>query len=146
MKRALLGLALVVLLAVPALAIGPVVGIGLEPNAGAQASFSAGFAFDQWKLLGTKESFDTWYGDWSVCALWTPNWGYVDGRIGMLLGWDWQSGGLYYNDLAFVVGVQKRWGIPGVYAQFEVGTSTLLIPRVGFELQFDLPKTVGGSE
>jgi hypothetical protein len=145
MKRIVLAVLLVLGLGLGALATGPVVGIGIEPNYGAQASFSAGWAFDQWKILGTKEAFDTWYGDWSISAMWTPDWGYVDGRIGLLLGWDWESGGLYYNDLAFVVGVQKSWGVPGIYAQFEIGTSTLLIPRVGFELQFDLPKAADTS-
>jgi hypothetical protein len=139
MKRVLLGLVLVGLLAVPAFASGPLFGVSIEPTAGALASFGAGWAFDSWKLIAAKEAFNTWYGNWSIAALWTPYWGVVDGRVGAVLGWEWQSGGLYYTDLAFIIGVQKSWGIPCVYGQFEIGTSTLLVPRVGFELVFPLP-------
>jgi hypothetical protein len=61
-----------------------------------------------------------------------------------MLGWDWQSGGLYYTDLAFIIGVQKSWGIPCLYGQFEFGTSSLLVPRVGFEVVFPLPEPADG--
>ena len=140
MKRVLLALLIVGAVGWAAIAQGPTFGVGLEPTAGAQASFSAGWAFDSWKIIGTKEAFSTWYGDWSVSALWTPDWGFADGRIGALLGWDWETGGLYFNDLAFVIGVQRFWDIVGIYGQFEVGTSTLLIPRVGVEFVFSLPQ------
>jgi hypothetical protein len=143
MKKALLGLLLAGLLAIPAFASGPLVGVGIEPTAGAQASIGLGWAFDSWKILAEKEAFDSWYGYWSIAALWTPDWGVVDGRVGAALGWIWEAGGLYFDDLAFIVGIQKFWGVPGIYAQLEIGTATLLIPRIGFELVFNLPETGG---
>lgn len=139
MKRVLIALLAIVALSGAVMATGPLFGISIEPATGSQASFAAGWSFDSWTLIGAKEAFDTWYGNWSICALWTPDWGLVDGRIGAVLGWEWLAGGLYYNDLAFVLGVQKFWGIPGVYAQFEIETATMPIPRVGFELVFDIP-------
>jgi hypothetical protein len=144
MKRALVLCVVLGLLAVPALGAGPLFGVSIEPTVGSQAAIDFGWAFDSWKMVATKEAFATWYGAWSIGALWTPAWGEFDGRVGAMLGWDWQSGGLYYTDLAFIIGVQKSWGIPCLYGQFEFGTSSLLVPRVGFEVVFPLPEPADG--
>jgi len=143
-KRVLLALVLVGVVGWATVASGPLFGVGLEPTAGAQASIGLGWAFDSWKILAEKEAFNSWYGYWSVAALWTPDWGVVAGRVGAALGWVWAPAGLYFDDLVFVVGIQKFWGVPGIYAQLEIGTATLLVPRIGFELVFPLPDPVEG--
>jgi hypothetical protein len=143
MKKALvLSVLLVVALSGAVLAEGPVFGFGIEPTSGAVASFEFGWGFDSWMLLGEKEAFNSWYGPWAISALWNPDLGWAAGRVGAELGWVWEQTGVYFDDLAFVLGVQRFWGIAGVYGQIEIGQSTYLVPKVGFELRFDLPQEV----
>ena len=139
MKKVLVALLAVCAVGWATMASGPLFGFGVEPVAGAAVSFDFGWGFDTWSIVGEKQTFDAWYGPWGIGALWNPDWGWAQGRVGLELGWIWYPSGIYFEDLAFVLGAQRFWGVAGVYGQLEIGQSTYIIPKVGFVLQFDLP-------
>ena len=140
MKR-IVGLVLValVLCGVAALAGGPLVNLGIEPASGGAAYLGIGWTFDSWSLIAEKVEFSTWAGIWALGVLWTPDVGWASVRFGPKIALEWNNFGLFYEDLAIVLGVQRFWGIVGVFGQLEVNTSTGIVPRVGFELHFQLP-------
>jgi hypothetical protein len=149
MKRLIVSLMLVLCVGVSAFAAGPLLNFGIEPTAGAAGSLGFGYDFDSWALIGAKSGFTTWEGPWSISALWTPNVGLVDVRVGPKLslnmysaaGWIdsvYHPAGLSYRDMSLVLGVEKFWGIVGAYGQLEFSATGAFKPVIGVELHFDL--------
>jgi hypothetical protein len=142
MKKVLVGLLMACLIGAVAWASGPLVNFGIEPAEDAYAILGFGWDFDSWAIIGQKEAFNTWYGTWSLLALWTPDVGFADVRFGPKIDLLWSTTGLQYENVAIILGIEKFWGIAGVFAQLEVNTAYGLIPVVGLELHFDIPEPV----
>ncbi|MFA5054347.1 MAG: hypothetical protein WC565_09825 [Parcubacteria group bacterium] len=143
MKRAIaVCLIAVGLLSAVAFADAPIVSIGFEPSVDSKASLGFGWDFDSWKLIGSKTDFSTWMGRWAVCAFWTPPTGFADVRIGPELAIWWDETGLFYNDMAFVVGVEKVWGAShvqfGLYGELKFSSNYGVRPELGVLLEFPL--------
>lgn len=139
MKRALVLLLLVLGVGASAFAAGPLLNFGIEPTAGAAGSLGFGYDFDSWSLIGAKSGFTTWEGAWSISALWTPNVGFADVRVGPQLElYMNDEDGLLYHDMVLVLGVEKFWGIVGAYGQLEFSATGAFRPVIGVELHFDL--------
>jgi hypothetical protein len=140
MKRLIVGLLLVCVMGFAAFAGGPLLNFGIAPAAGEYVSLGFGWNFDSWELVAQKDTFSTWAGDWSIAALWTPDVGFADLRVGPKLTLDWGTNGrLYYSDTSVILGVEKIWNIIGVFGDIEISAVNGLMPRVGVELHFDLP-------
>jgi len=135
----------VLLFGVVVLANGPLVNMGIEPSAGAQASIGFGWYFDTWSLIAEKYDFVSWAGTWGIGALWTPDVGWAQVRVGPRLEFVWDMTGLYYSTTTIVLGVQHFWGIVGAFGQLEVTTAVGLVPRLGIELHFVLPDAKDGT-
>ncbi|MDD3134872.1 MAG: hypothetical protein WC565_09215 [Parcubacteria group bacterium] len=138
MKRLILSLLAVCIVSAVAWAGGPLLNFGIEPTAGATASFGFGWDFDSWAIIGAKDAF-TWEGIWSVSALWTPSVGWADVRVGPKLELYLDEFGLQYRDMVLILGVEHFWGMVGVYGQLEIGATGTFAPAIGLELHFDLP-------
>jgi hypothetical protein len=155
MKRVVLAVLLVLGLGVAAFGSGPLINFGIEPAAGASVSLGFGWDFDSWAIIGAKSGFNTWEGAWSISALWTPDVGFADVRVGPKLELNMYAlaagagtgttpgnhpAGLSYKDMAIILGIEHFWGIVGAYGQLEIGATGTFSPVIGLELHFDLPK------
>ena len=120
---------------------GPLIGLQVTPAVDAQAGLVIGWDFGYASIEGSKTNFNTWYGEWSLAGLWTPDNNGFSYRIGPKITWDWNrhTGSLTYKDLSIVVGVAKTWGAFQVFGEFDVGsTGTLsLRPIIGLNILFD---------
>lgn len=142
MKKVLAALCVLIVLGVSALC-APIVGIQVEPLVGSEASFSFGYCWDSWQILGTKDNFTTWIGRWGVSVLWTPELDGVELRTGPSIAVYWDDTGVYYNDLAYIIGIQHFWGMVGIYGQLELNSAYGLVPAVGVQIELKLPEKAG---
>jgi len=145
MKKALLGLVLVGLLAVPAMADSIVLGFGVEPVVGAPVSLSAGYAGPNWVALGQKADTSSFYGVWSLCVLWNPVAGQFGStsaitrwRLGGTIGVDWEPTNISFGGATLIGGAQIDWSVLTAYLQLVIGGSKVLTPQIGVELRIPL--------
>lgn len=120
---------------------GPLIGIQVAPAINSTAALTVGWDFGDVVIEGSKTNFNTWYGTWTIAALWTPADQTFSYRLGPKLIWDWErwTGQLVYRDLAIVIGVSKTWGPLQVFGEFDIGSTGALsvTPLIGFNILFE---------
>lgn len=146
MKKVLVVLMLV--LALSALAFGnPLIGMQLVPATGSAVGFVAGWSLEYAQFELAKADLASWSGEWTLGALWTPTADWGSYRAGVKLILDWDTGGLVYNGLGFVVGAQKQLFPAGiVYGELDLSSTGTLTPLLGFNFVFDLLPAGGGGD
>ncbi len=156
MKKAIvLGILFAVALSGAVMADNFVIGLVAEPVVGAELSASVGYAGPNWVVLGQKAAINSFYGVWSVCALWNPVIGLLGDtsavtrwRVGGTVGIDWETAYISYGGASIIAGAEIDWSILTGYLQFAIGGSHLITPQIGVELRIPLgsDKSTGGSE
>ena len=145
MKRIVLAALLVLGLGAVAWADSIVVGFGAEPVLYAPLSASIGYAGPNWVVLGQKAALNSFYGVWSICALWNPVAGQIGDtsvvtrwRVGGTIGIDWEPTYISYGGASIIAGAEIDWSILTGYIQFAIGGSQLIMPQIGIELRIPL--------
>jgi len=141
MKRILIS-ALVFVMGLGLVAMaGPLIGIQVAPAINSAAALTVGWDFGAIALEGSKTDFNTWYGQWSIAALWIPVDQAFSYRLGPKLIWNWNSttGALVYKDLAIVLGVSRTWGAFQLFGELDIGSTGALNikPLLGLNILFD---------
>jgi len=138
MKKVIVLLA-VLMLSVSAFA-GPLVGIQVAPAVNSMAALTLGWDFGYSSIEGSKSTYNTWYGDWSIAALWTPADQTFSYRLGPKIIWNWNSvsGAIKYKDLAIVLGVSRTWGAFQLFGELDIGSTAALSikPIIGVNVIF----------
>ena len=124
---------------------GPLIGLSFVPATGsdyAQVYFGWQSAND-WQAIIGHSNLDTWMGDWSLGAFWTPVlWsGSVNLKAGGTTNFSWDKHGqIAYEGLGLSLGAE-RWITEqmGIYGELEISnnaskTYLSITPVVGFEI------------
>ena len=147
MKKVLV-VTMVLMLALSALAFGgPLIGMQLIPAVGSSVGFVAGWSLDYAQFELAKSDLASWNGTWTLGALWTPDAEWGSYRTGVKLLLDWDTDGLTYDGLGFIIGAQKQLFPAGiVYGELDLSSTGTLTPLLGFNFVFDLLPAGGGGE
>jgi len=137
MKK-LITAALILLLGASVALAGPTVGLQLEPQVGSKANFLVGWDFGLYQLNLIKEDFASWTGNWSIDTLWTPHDEAFRYHAGFSATFRWNTAGLTYRGLGFVIGAEKRFtnGF-GIYAEARITSTGIFTPLLGANFYFD---------
>lgn len=140
MKKFVLTLALVLGLSTAAFA-GPLVGLSFAPTVNSTASVYFGWQSQNgWAASVAKADLNTWQGNWTLGALWTPKlWNTVNLRAGGNMTFNWTNK-IQYKGLSLFLGAEK-WITDqvGVYGQLNVSSNLQLSPTIGVEINFWMP-------
>jgi len=153
-------LALTLMVSVTSWGSGIVLDIGFSPMPDTSLSMGLGYRVADWSFLAQKEDFSTFGGTWNFGFFWEAA-GY---KVGPVFQFLWEEAtydsngdlinepGIVYKDLMFIVGLRRSFAEGGVlsssmYAQLGFSTASVIIPEIGFELEFNmLGPTVTSSE
>ena len=140
MKKTVLALALVLGLSTAAFA-GPLVGLSFAPAVNSIASVYFGWQSENgWAASVAKTNLNTWQGDWTLGALWTPKlWNSVNLRAGGSMTFNWTNR-IQYKGLSLLLGAEK-WITDqvGVYGQLNLSSQLQFTPVIGVEINFWMP-------
>jgi len=143
MKRALVLSLLMIAFSAVAFA-GPQLGVSFVPSAVSAGELTVGWGFGSVTIEASKFSLETYVGEWSIGALWTPQLGTFGYRAGMRLLLDWRQrpdpldSGLFYKGFDFIVGVSSTWGPVQLYGDLRLNPTGALVvlPVVGINILF----------
>lgn len=121
-----------------------VAGLSIEPIVGASVGFSGGYCFEPapWQLMiGKTTPLNTWRGDWKLSVLWIPRYGEIfhlraEPEIILRAA----PSGLTFRDFAFHFGAMWKWTLFSLYADIGITSAFGIVPEVGVEINFRLPK------
>jgi len=150
-------LALTLMVSVTSWGSGIVLDIGFSPMPDTSLSMGLGYRVADWSFLAQKEDFSTFQGTWNFGFFWEAA-GY---KVGPVFQFEWvepiyknngkldnpDEAGIKYKDLMFVVGLKRSFAEGGVlsssmYAQLGFSTASIIIPEIGFELEFNMLDSV----